>query len=363
MATPTFAAIVESRRASDSPKRPSCVVLWTLIAPIAVSPTGSARRDTTSPASRSLSTADRVPVGFAVQEERLARDEDPRGEPFAERERLLGCAARRPRGSTGTRSGRSARCAAPHSRCRRRRSAASARRRARSAASRSSWLDRAWPTSLTVASSASRWRVSSIRRTFSRATLRLAASVVNSSTSESLKACSRSMFWREITPRASSPTRSGTQSAESGCSPDVMVGSWPSSRPGPARPGSTSSGLRVSITRRRGPMIGERLLREPDAALDRVEEPDLVLLGSTTADVDDLGVEDRLDAVTDEVVHRLPVELLGKAVLDVVDQGQLGGPLVRLGQQPLRLVEQAGVLEGDAEAAARVRQQRGRRTR
>ena len=48
--------------------------------------------------------------------------------------------------------------------------------------------------------------------------------------------------------------------------------------------------------------------------------------------------------------QRLDVELLGKAVLDVVDQGQLGGPLVGLGQEPLCLVEQADVLEGDTQA-------------
>ena len=56
------------------------------------------------------------------------------------------------------------------------------------------------------------------------------------------------------------------------------------------------------------------------------------------------------ELVADEVVHRLHVELCGEAVLDAVDDRQLGGALVGLGQEPLGLVEQAGVLEGDAEA-------------
>ena len=68
------------------------------------------------------------------------------------------------------------------------------------------------------------------------------------------------------------------------------------------------------------------------------------------ADVDDLGVEDLLDLVADEVVHRLHVELGGQALLDAVDDRQLGGALVGLGQEALGLVEQAGVLERDAHA-------------
>ena len=46
-----------------------------------------------------------------------------------------------------------------------------------------------------------------------------------------------------------------------------------------------------------------------------------------------------------------------QALLDAVDDGQLGGSLVGLGQQPLRLVEEAGVLEGDAEAEREGRQE------
>ena len=64
-----------------------------------------------------------------------------------------------------------------------------------------------------------------------------------------------------------------------------------------------------------------------------------------------------LDLVADEVVHRLHVELGGEALLDAVDDRQLGGALVGLGQQSLRLVEQPRVLEGDAQARGERRQQ------
>jgi hypothetical protein len=74
-------------------------------------------------------------------------------------------------------------------------------------------------------------------------------------------------------------------------------------------------------------------------------------------DVDDLGVEDRLKPISHEVVHRLPFQPLGEAPLDVVDQRQLGSSLVRLAQQPFRLVEQAGVLERDAHAGRERAQQ------
>ena len=79
-------------------------------------------------------------------------------------------------------------------------------------------------------------------------------------------------------------------------------------------------------------------------------------------DVDDLGVEDLLDLVADEVVHRLHVELGGEPCLDAVDDRQLGGALVGLGQQPLRLVEEPRVLEGHAQAARRAWSAGGRRS-
>ena len=64
-------------------------------------------------------------------------------------------------------------------------------------------------------------------------------------------------------------------------------------------------------------------------------------------------VEDRPDPLADELDDRLEVELLGERLADLVDDRELGGALVRLGQQPLRLVEQPRVLEGDAHARRR----------
>ena len=46
---------------------------------------------------------------------------------------------------------------------------------------------------------------------------------------------------------------------------------------------------------------------------------DEIRLAIEDPDVDDLGVEDRLDPLANEVLHRLHVELLGEAPLDVVD--------------------------------------------
>ena len=54
--------------------------------------------------------------------------------------------------------------------------------------------------------------------------------------------------------------------------------------------------------------------------------------------------------VADEVDDRLEVELRGHALLDAVDDRELGGALLGFLQQPLRLVEQARVLERDAHA-------------
>ena len=63
-----------------------------------------------------------------------------------------------------------------------------------------------------------------------------------------------------------------------------------------------------------------------------------------------MGVEDLGDLVAHEVIHRLHVDLRGQTLLDAVDDRQLGGALVALGQEALGLVEQASVLERDAQA-------------
>jgi hypothetical protein len=86
-----------------------------------------------------------------------------------------------------------------------------------------------------------------------------------------------------------------------------------------------------------------RHIRESDASLDRVREPRHLGSEVEDPDVDDLGVEDLLDLVADDVVDGLEFELSGERLLDTVDQRELGVPLPRL-------VHQARVLERDAEA-------------
>jgi hypothetical protein len=68
------------------------------------------------------------------------------------------------------------------------------------------------------------------------------------------------------------------------------------------------------------------------------------------ADVHHLGVEDVADLVADQVVHGLHVEVLGERLLHAVHDGELGGPLIGLGQEPLRFLEQPRVLERDPHA-------------
>ena len=58
-----------------------------------------------------------------------------------------------------------------------------------------------------------------------------------------------------------------------------------------------------------------------------------------------------------EVDDRLEVELGGHALLDAVDHRQLGGALLGLLEQALRLVEEARVLQRDAHARGDGRQQ------
>ena len=76
----------------------------------------------------------------------------------------------------------------------------------------------------------------------------------------------------------------------------------------------------------------------------------VVRRGVVQRDEQGLDLEDRADAFADEFDDGREVELLGEGVPDVVDDRELGVALVRLGQQPLRLVEQARALERDGHA-------------
>ena len=77
---------------------------------------------------------------------------------------------------------------------------------------------------------------------------------------------------------------------------------------------------------------------------------DLVRFPIGDPDVDDLCIEDLLDPVAYELIHRLHVEVLGESALHVVDQRELGVALPGLLEQP-------GVLERHGEAAGEGREQ------
>ena len=120
--------------------------------------------------------------------------------------------------------------------------------------SRSSCEAAAWPTSLTIASSLARWRVSPTRRAFSRATLRLAARVVSNRSSDSLKALVRSRFWREMPPRTSEPAMSGAKRPDAGSRDS---GTWPRSAIQASKSSTRKDDLVASICRQsRLPSIG-----------------------------------------------------------------------------------------------------------
>ena len=63
------------------------------------------------------------------------------------------------------------------------------------------------------------------------------------------------------------------------------------------------------------------------------------------ADADVAGVEHLAQLVADQIDDGLEVELGRHALLDAVDDRELGGALLGFLQQPLRLVEQARVLQ------------------
>jgi hypothetical protein len=116
---------------------------------------------------------------------------------------------------------------------------------------------------------------------------------------------------------------------------------------------SIFSGARVRTDRGRQPRTErDHVLRGGIAAtlLDGVLEGDRLTGLVVEGDLDRPGLEDLPDALADEIDDRLELQLPGQRRPDLVDDGQLAGPLLGLRQQPFRLVEQAGVLERDAHA-------------
>ena len=220
----------------------------------------------------------------------------------------------------------------------------------RSRAARPCWTPLMIASSAARSSASARRRlVASIRRAFSRETLRLDARVVSSRTSPSLKANSRSRFWSEITPVDRRPRRAVPRASTAAPRRSARPSRPSRCRRSMAR-SFTSSGSRVSMTWRRTPnsSIGSSGNRTPRSIVyGKCISPSS---RSRIADVEHLGVEHVAQPVADQVVHRLHVDLRGEALLDVVDDRELGGPLVGLLEQPLRLVEQARVLERHAHA-------------
>ena len=136
---------------------------------------------------------------------------------------------------------------------------------------------------------------------------------------------------------------------------DVAASPWmapacPSSAARVSRSSLIISDRPVSMTCLRNPMssIGWSGNRTPRSIV--YGKWNSLRLRVEDADVDDLRVEDAVDLVADQVVHGLHVQLGRQAVLDAVDDRQLGGALVGLGQEALRLLEQPRVLERDAHA-------------
>ena len=86
----------------------------------------------------------------------------------------------------------------------------------------------------------------------------------------------------------------------------------------------------------------DRVIDQSLTTLKRIGEPDLTCLVIDHTDVHGLRVEDLVEPLADEVVHRLHLEVLGEPPLDVVDEGELGVPLACL-------LEEARVLESDTQ--------------
>ena len=89
---------------------------------------------------------------------------------------------------------------------------------------------------------------------------------------------------------------------------------------------------------------------DPSSAYVRIGVVDHIGLRIVDAHVDVRLMEDFADLVADDVVDPLHVELGSKRLLHAVDDGELGGPLLALLEQALRLVEEPRVLERHAHA-------------
>ncbi len=216
-------------------------------------------------------------------------------------------------------------------------------------APRSSCEASACPTLLTVASSATRWRVSCTRCAFWSAAPTLPASVTSNRWSESLNACSRIDVLQRDDARG---TAAGVERHEEHRLRRLS---------GDRRRVAVVLGRRRDIVVHEQGLTGlEHVLPETDERhrLDDEALPPLDHEGEAEKsrrlvvgrDADCLRVVHLLDLVADHLVDRLRVELGGDRGLHAVDQGELCVP-------PPRLVDQPGVLQRHAETGGERRQE------
>ena len=105
--------------------------------------------------------------------------------------------------------------------------------------------------------------------------------------------------------------------------------------------------------------VGARFGVEALAVVEQERIGNPLALCVEQGDADDVGPEHVANLLADEVDHRLQVELTRESLLDAVDHRQLGVALLRFLEQPLRLVEQPGVLERDAHTRSHRREKTG----
>ena len=146
-----------------------------------------------------------------------------------------------------------------------------------------------------------------------------------------------------------SPARIGTPSHDSLSTPPTKIA--PCASVSSLLPRLSGARVRMTVDERplaerprRSPVEADHRRRSCTGALSIPDAASYRMIASETAS------KMPAHALADELDNGLELELLRQRLADLVDQGQLGIALVGLGQEALRLGEQAGVLEGDAHA-------------
>ena len=87
---------------------------------------------------------------------------------------------------------------------------------------------------------------------------------------------------------------------------------------------------------------------EPGASFQNIGHLAYVIVEVERRNADCLRIEQLAQALAHQFEYGLLVELVGQAPLHAIDDCQFGRPVLGLLQETLGLVEQAGILEGDA---------------